>query len=166
MQELKMPKIDGHWLVYRESFETMMRKGAAGKAVTEYLEAIGYEAGQITPTMLFRRGSGLASIYHPNPKRQLTEISVDFASSGDLGIVELVMRVNRFGNMPLEKDYEFWRSELDGVATVLQQARANPRISDYAAERAMWYSIAMMLGILAFVLGVLMTILIVLVFVA
>jgi hypothetical protein len=166
MQELKMPKIDGHWLVYRESFETTMRKGAASKAVTEYLEAIGYEQGQITPTMLFRRGSGFASIYHPNPKRQLTEISVDFASSGELGIVELVMRVNRFGNMPLEKDYEFWRSELDGLATVLQQGRANPRMSDYAAERAMWYSIAMMLGILALVLAVLMTILIVLVFVA
>src|SRR5688572_25889463 len=110
MQELKMPKVDGHWLVYRESFETAMRKGAASKAVTEYLEAIGYHQTQMSPTLLFERGSGIASLYHPNPKRQKTEISVDFASAGEVGIVELVMRVNRLGNMPLGKDYDFWRS--------------------------------------------------------
>src|SRR5688572_18898059 len=130
MQELKMPKVDGHWLVYRESFETKMRKGAASKAITDYLESIGYEQTQMNPTLLFQRGSGFSGVYHPNPKRQKTEISVDFASSGDMGIIELVMRVNRFGNMPLGKDYEFWRAELDGMATVLRNGYAEPRLSD------------------------------------
>ena len=166
MQELKMPKIDGHWLVYRESFETKMRKGAASKALTDYLEAIGYEQGQISPTMLFTRGRSIASLFHPNPKRQKTEISVDFASSGDLSIVELVMRVNRLGNMPLGKDYEFWRAELDGLAMVLRNGYAEPRLSDFAAERAMWYSITMMLAVLAAVLAGLLAILILLVLVA
>ena len=166
MQDVKMPKVDGYWLVYRESFETAMRKGAASKAATEYLEAIGYRQTQLNPTMVFRRGSGLASLYHPNPKRQFTEVSVDFASSGEVGIVELVMRVNRFGNMPLIKDYEFWRAELDGMALVLQQGHAEPRLSDYAAERAMWYSISVMLGVCMATMGVLMALLIFLVFIA
>jgi hypothetical protein len=166
MQELKMPKVDGHWLVYRESFETAMRKGAASKAVTEYLESIGYEQIQMSPTMIFERGSGMASLYHPNPKRQKTQISVDFASAGSTDIVELVMRVNRFGNMPLAKDYEFWRAELDGLAVILQKGSVDSRLSTYAAERAMWYSVSVMLGILAAVLLGLMGILILLVSVA
>lgn len=167
MQELKMPKIDGHWLVYRESYETSLRKGAASKAITEYLEAIGYEQIQMSPTMVFERGSGLASLYHPNPKRQKTEISVDFASAGNTSIVELVMRVNRLGNKPLVKDYEFWRSELNGLSSILQGGHAESQLSDFAAERAMWYSVAVMLGIslAAAILG-LLAILILLVFVA
>lgn len=166
MQELKLPKVDGHWLVYRESLETTMRKGAASKAITAYLEAIGYEQIQMSPTMLFERGSGLASTYHPNPKRQKTELSVDFASSGGTELVELVMRVNRFGNMPLAKDYEFWRAELDGLATILKQGHAEPRISDYAAESAMWYNIAVTLTVLSATLLGLLAILILLVSVA
>lgn len=166
MQELKLPKVDGHWLVYRESLETSLRKGAASKAITEYLEAIGYEQTQTSPTMLFQRGSSIASIYHPNPKRQKTEISVDFANSGSTSIVELVMRVNRFGNMPLAKDYEFWRAELDGLARILKQDHAEVRVSDFAAERAMWYSIAMTLGVLSATLLGLLAILIFLVIVA
>jgi hypothetical protein len=166
MQELKLPKVDGHWLVYRESMETSLRKGAASKAITEYLEAIGYEQVQTNPTMIFQRGSSIASIYHPNPKRQKSEISIDFASSGETNLAELMMRINRFGNMPLAKDYEFWRAELDGLAAILKQGHAEARISDYAAERAMWYSVSVTLGVLSATLLGLLAILIFLVIVA
>ena len=40
MSENTLPKIDRNWLVYRESIDTSMRKGAVQKAITEYLDLI------------------------------------------------------------------------------------------------------------------------------
>jgi hypothetical protein len=69
-------------------------------------------------------------------------------SSGGDSLVELVMRVHRFGNMPLEPDFDFWRAEIDGLAHALNHGFSDPRLSEYAADRAKWYSIAIMLGVL------------------
>lgn len=148
MTEQVRPKKDRSWLVYRESIATEMRLGAAKKAVTEYFESLGYRQIQIHPSLEFERGAVLASLYSPNPRSQKTHLTVDVVGSGSDSMIELVMRVNRFGNMPLEPDYDFWRSEIEGLANTLHYGYSDPRMSDYAAGRAKWYSIAIMLGIL------------------
>jgi hypothetical protein len=148
MAEQVRPKKDRSWLVYRESVTTEMRQGAAKKVIVEYFESIGFRQTQISPSMLFERGAILASLYSPNPRSQKTQLTVDVVSSGGDSLVELVMRVHRFGNMPLEPDFDFWRAEIDGLAYALNHGFSDPRLSEYAADRAKWYSIAIMLGVL------------------
>lgn len=148
MSNIIMPETDGHWRVYKLSIETDVRKGAAGKYISEYLEAIGFTQGQINPTMVFERGANLASLYNMNPKSQKTEITVDFASIAGQTIVELTMRVNCLGNKPLSKDFEFWATELAGINEVLEHGYVNPFLSDFAAERAKWYNVSVLLSIL------------------
>jgi len=147
MSENIMPKIDRHWLVYRESIEFEMRPGAMGKTITEYFESIGFKQTQISPTMIFERGSSLASLYDPNPKHQKTEVSIDIVGSHGLSIVELTMRINSLGNKALRSDYEFWRAEIDGLSHALNYGYVDPRWSDYAAERAKWNNIAVTMGV-------------------
>lgn len=158
MSNIIMPSADRHWRVYQRSIETTVRKGAASKALTEYLEAIGYTQLQVSPTMLFERGANLASLYNPNPKSQKTEISVDFATISGVTVLEVTMRVNCFGNRPLSKDYEFWDTELAGIVDAVEHGYVNPRLSDYAAERAMWYSIAIQLIVLMVMLFITMSV--------
>jgi hypothetical protein len=165
MSEHIMPKTDRNWLVYRESIEVEMRKGAMGKSITEYFESIGYKQSQISPTLIFERGAMLASLYDPNPKHQKTEITIDIVSSGKQSIVELMMRVNRLGNIPLQKDYEFWRAEIDGLAHALNYGYVDPRWSDYAADRAKWYSMVVMMGIAMIVMALLFALLLGLLFI-
>ena len=148
MTEQVHPKKDRSWLVYRESIATEMRQGAAKKAVIEYFESIGFRQTQISPSMQFERGAILASLYSPNPRSQKTLLTVDVVSRGGDSLIELVMRINRFGNMPLEPDFDFWRAEIDGLANALNHGYSDPRLSEYAAERAKWYSISIMLGVL------------------
>lgn len=148
MSNIIMPETDGHWRVYKLSIETDVRKGAATKYITEYLEAIGFNQRQISPTMIFERGASLASLYNMNPKSQKTEITVDFASIAGQMIVELTMRVNCLGNKPLSKDFEFWAAELAGINEVLEHGYVNPFVSDFAADRAKWYNISVMLTVL------------------
>lgn len=155
MPENIMPKIDRNWLVYRESIEIEMRQGAMGKAITEYFESIGFKQTQISPTLGFERGSRLASLYDPNPKHQKTELSIDIVGQSGHSIIELTMRINRLGNRPIRADYEFWRAEIDGLALALNYGYLDPRWSDYAAERAKWNNIAVTLGILIIVIGIL-----------
>ena len=76
MSNVTVPISDRHWRVYQRSIETTVRKGAASKALTEYLEAIGYTQLQISPTMTFERGANFASLYNPNPKSQKTEMAL------------------------------------------------------------------------------------------
>jgi hypothetical protein len=148
MTEQVYPKKDRSWLVYREALPTALRQGAAKKVVIEYLESLGFRQTQVGPTMQFERGAILASLYSPNPRSQKTELTVDVVSRGSESLIELVMRIQRFGNLPLEPDFDFWRAEIDGLATMLNDSYADPRLSEYAAERAKWYSIALMLGVL------------------
>ncbi|MEM9953714.1 MAG: hypothetical protein AAFV93_17540 [Chloroflexota bacterium] len=140
-----MPSKDGTWRVYQVSIETDVRKGAASKYITEYLQAIGFSQTQISPTMIFERGATLASMYNFNPKAQKTEVSVDFASVGNQTIIELTMRINCLGNRPLSKDYEFWAAEIAGIEDVLEHGYVNPYISAFAAERAFWYNVTVAL---------------------
>ena len=149
MSEQIHPKKDRNWLVYRHSIETDMRKGAASKAIIEYLDAVGYHQSRITPSMEFERGAMLAGFYNPNPRSQKTIITVDFVSVGGNTVIELVMRINRAGNMPLSKDFEFWEAEIRGIENSLHYGYCDPRLSEYAADRAKWYSIAIMLGIIS-----------------
>ena len=148
MAEQVRPRKDRSWLVYRESVATEMRQGAAKKAVIEYFESIGFRQTQISPSMQFERGAILASLYSPNPRSQKTHLTVDVVSRGNDSLIELVMRVHRFGNIPLEPDFDFWRAEIDGLANMLNHGYADPRLSEYAADRAKWYSISIMLGVL------------------
>lgn len=157
MPNIIMPETEGHWRVYKLSIETDVRKGAATKYITEYLEAIGFMQQQIHPTMIFERGANLASLYNMNPKAQKTEVSADFASIGGQTIVELTMRVNCLGNKPLSKDYEFWAAELAGIDEVLKHGYVNPYVSDFAADRAKWYNISVMLGILILTIGLMIS---------
>jgi hypothetical protein len=154
MSERIMPKIDHNWLVYHESIEVEMRKGAMSKAITEYFESIGFRQTQISPSMTFERGAMLASLYDPNPKHQKTHISIDIVSHGNQSLIELTMRINRLGNIPLQADYEFWRSEIDGLAHAIHYGYVDSRWSDYAAERAKWYSVVIMLGVSMVVIAV------------
>lgn len=156
MSQIMMPQRDGQWLVYAVSLETQTRQGAAGKRIAEYFDAVGYEQTQLSPTMIFERGFSLSSLYNPNPKSQKTIVHVDFASTGTFTIVEVQMRVNRMGNRPLSKDYEFWDTELRGMQQALDTGILDPQTSYYAAERARWYSITVMLTVLVVVLMVLM----------
>jgi len=151
------PTKERFWRVYQISLETSVRKGAASKAITEYLQSIGFTQTQISPTLLFERGSNLASLYNFNPKSQKTEVSVDFASAGEQTIVELTMRINCFANQPLSKDYEFWAAELDGIQDALDHGYVNPAISDFAAERALWYNVSIMLGVLILTISLTIT---------
>lgn len=155
MSENIMPKIDRNWLVYRESIEVEMRQGAIGKAITEYFESIGFKQTQISPTQGFERGSSLAGLYDPNPKHQKTIVSVDIVGSHGHSVIELTMRINRLGTRPLRADYEFWRAEIDGLSHALNYGYVDPRWSDYAAERAKWNNIAVMMGVLIIVMGIL-----------
>ncbi|MDQ7024348.1 MAG: hypothetical protein Q9P01_03525 [Anaerolineae bacterium] len=148
MSEQVHPKKDRSWLVYRESIPTEMRQGAAKKAITEYFESIGFRQTQMSPSLQFERGALLASLYSPNPRSQKTHITADIVSSGSENLIELVVRINRFGNIPLEPDFDFWRVEIEGLANTVQQGYSDPRLSEYAAERAKWYSIAMMMALL------------------
>ena len=107
--------------------------------------------------MLFQRGASLASLYNPNPKSQKTEISVDFASISGITVLEVTMRVNCLGNKPLRRDYEFWETELDGIVDALEHGYVNPNISDYVADRAMWYSVTVMLMVLMITLSLTIT---------
>ena len=157
MSNITIPMSDGHWRVYHRSIETTIRKGAASKALIEYLGSIGYSQYQINPTLLFERGANLASLYNPNPKSQKTEISVDFASISGITVLEVTMRVNCLGNKPLRRDYEFWEAELDGIVDALEHGYVNPRLSDYAADRAMWYSVTVMLMVLMITLSLTIT---------
>lgn len=152
MSNITMPISDGHWRVYQRSIETTIRKGAANKTLTEYLDSIGYTQLQVSPTLLFERGASLASLYNPNPKSQKTEISVDFASISGVTVLEVTMRVNCLGNKPLRRDYEFWETELSGIEDALEHGYVNPHMSEYAADRAMWYSITVMLMVLILML--------------
>ena len=148
MTNIIMPVAEGHWHVYKLSIETSVRKGAATKYITEYLEAIGFTQLQISPTMIFERGANLASLYNMNPKSQKTEVTVDFASIAGQTIVEVTMRVNCFGNKALSKDYEFRAAELAGINEVLEHGYVNPFVSQFAAERALWYNVTVTLTVL------------------
>lgn len=147
MPERIQPKKDRNWLVYRYAIESDMRKGAISKAITEYLEAIGYRQTRISPSMEFERGTTMASLYNPNPRSQKTIITIDIVGAGGHSIVEAVMRVNCRGNLPLSKDFDFWQTELQGIEKSLHYGYCDPRLSEYAADRAKWYSIAIMLGV-------------------
>lgn len=151
------PQRDRHWLVYRLSIETQVRQGAAGKAITDYMGALDYVQTQLSPTLIFERGASLSSLYNPNPKSQKTIVTVDFASLGQTTIVEIQMRVNCMGNRPLSKDYDFWAAELYGIEQVLTGDYVDPVTSDFAAERAQWYNVAVMLTVLVVTLVVLMS---------
>jgi|GEM_PF-4867473 len=152
MSNIIMPVKEGSWQVYQLSIETPVRKGAASKYISEYLAAIGFTQTRLSPTMLFERGSNLASLYNMNPKAQKTEIAVDFASIAGQTIIELTMRVNCLGNKPLSKDYEFWAAELAGIDDVLEHGYVNPYLSDFAAERAFWYNVTVLMAILMIVI--------------
>jgi hypothetical protein len=125
-----------------------MRAGAAEKTADKYFEALGYEIEDISSTRYYRRGSWLAGFYHPNPGRQQTKVRVDVLKqmNGET-LLEVEMRVNTLGNVPLSKDYEFWRAELQGFANALHFGYIDPALSEMAGERAMWYSVATMLGV-------------------
>lgn len=162
MSNITMPISDRHWRVYHRSIETTIRKGAASKALTEYLQAIGYTQGQINPTMLFERGANFASLYNPNPKSQKTEISVDFATISGVTVLEVTMRIDCLGNRPLSKDFEFWDTELNSITDALEHGYVNPCLSDYAAERAMWYSVAIQLIVLMLALSITLSVFLIL----
>lgn len=157
MSNMMMPVVEGYWRVYKLSIETSVRQGAAAKYISAYLESIGFEHRQVSPTMIFERGSSFAGIYNMNPKAQKTEITVDFATIAGQTVVELTMRVNCFGNRPLSKDYEFWSAELAGIEDALEHGYANPAVSQYAAERAMWYNLAVFLAVLILSLSLTVT---------
>lgn len=152
MPDTTMPVFEGHWLVYHYSIPTTVRRGAAAKYISEYLDSIGYQQTQMSPTMRFQRGWRFASLFNPNPKSQKTDITVDFASVGQETIIEVTMRINCFGNRPLRKDYEFWQAELGGIEEALDNGYVNPLISDFAAERALWYNVTITLIVLFVVL--------------
>lgn len=152
MSNIIMPIKDGSWQIYQVSIETPVRKGAAAKYISQYLEAIGFTQTQINPTMLFERGATFASLYNMNPKSQKTDISVDFATIEGQTVIELTMRVNCLGNKPLSKDYEFWTAELAGIEDVLEHGYVNPYLSDFAAERAFWYNVTVLMAILMIVI--------------
>jgi hypothetical protein len=142
-----MPARDGRWLVFRQTVNTDMRAGAAGKTADTYFENLGYHLHETSPARQYRRGSWLAGFYHPNPDRQQTEITVDILpQAGGETLLEVEMRVSTLGNVPLSKDYEFWRAELQGFANALHFGYIDPALSEMAAERAMWYSVATLLG--------------------
>jgi hypothetical protein len=138
------PRYDHHWLVYQASLDAPMRPGAASKTVTEYLESVGFEIVQSSPSLVFKRGNWLSSLYNPNPRSQQTHLTVDVVSGSGGSVVELTMRVNRMGNVPLGRDYEFWQAEIDGMLQALQHGYADPRMSEYAADRARLYSLVVM----------------------
>ncbi|MGJ3241057.1 MAG: hypothetical protein ACFE0Q_20270 [Anaerolineae bacterium] len=156
MSHIIMPTRDRHWRVYQLSITTDVRKGAATKYITEYMEAIGFVQTQLNPTLIFERGNTLASLYNMNPKSQKTIASMDFASIDGQTVIELTMRVNCLGNQPLSKDFEFWALELAGIEDVLNHGYVNPTLSDLASERALWYnvSIALMLVIVTIALTI------------
>lgn len=161
---IKAPKRDGYWLVYQHSIVTDVRRGAAAKYATEFLEAAGYRQSQSSPTMIFQRGWQLAGLFNPNPKRQQTIIHMDLVSSGAETLIEMTMRVNCIGNRPLSKDLDFWQAELNGIQEAIEVGYANPLISTYAAERALWYNVVILICVLLLVLvalfGGIMTLLI------
>lgn len=150
------PRHDGHWLVYQTTLQAPVRPGAASKTVIEYLESIGFELTRSSPSLFFERGGWLASLYNPDPRSQQTYITADVLSGGDGSAIELSMRVNRMGNLPLRRDYEFWQTELNGMEQALQHGYADPRLSEYAADRARLYSIMVMQWVLLAVLTLLL----------
>lgn len=149
MSEPLMPKKERGTLVYRVSYKTTVRLGATQKALQDYLEAIGYKVQRHSPTMILERGSWLASWVHPNPRHQKSRLTLDFISNGEQTLVEAVLRVSRLGNVPLRPDYDFWQTELEELRRVLQLEPVNPLLSRYAAERALWYSVSVMLAVLS-----------------
>jgi len=146
------PKSDRHWLVYRQSIATEMRQGAAAKAISEYLEALGYQQTKSSPSLIFERGRVLAGLYNPNPRSQKTIMTVDFVRSGDEALLEVALRVNCLGNLPLQADKDFWQAELDGLAHTVHYGYCDPRLSYFAAERAKWYSLAIAAAVMIVIL--------------
>lgn len=152
MQNIKEPKIDNNWLVYRESFSTEMRAGAARKAVVEYLESIGFVQTQTKPSLQFERGTAFDGIYNPDPRFLRTEITVDLVGMGGDTVIEIVMRVNRLANIALQPHYDFWKAELHGLNNALMFGYADPLLSAYAAERAKWFAVTLIFAALMVVL--------------
>lgn len=138
-------KIDRNRLVYRKSMETSLRQGAAQKIIIEYLEAVGYEQSQSTPSMKFERGATFSGLFHPDPRLQRAEMTIDLVSMGTNTIAEVVLAIPRFRVQPNSVYAEFWDAELDGLAQALRYNAVEARLSVFAAERAMWSSIAAIL---------------------
>lgn len=149
-----MPQRDGRWLIFHETIETDMRAGAASKAADAYFDALGYAHIASQPSRHYTRGKSLASWYHPNPRTYQTNVIIDaLTDAHGCTLLEIEMRVNTFGNAPHDKDEDFWQAELDGLASTLRYGYSDPLLSYYAAERAMWYSVAVLLAVIMSVMG-------------
>lgn len=150
-------KRDRHWVVFRQAITTDMRQGAASKAIASYLEDVGYQQTQTSPSLIFARGNALAGLFNQNPADQQAEITVDVVGSGTgNSIIEVTLRVNGFGKLLLRPDVEFWEAELSGLSNAVRFGYADPRLSYFAAERARWVKIAGTLSLLLVSVAVLL----------
>lgn len=154
--DVAMPVREGVWLIYKKTIRTTHRPGAVAKEIHAYFDALGYEQTQTTPTMIFERGGGLASLYSPNPASQKMRVLIDMVSGGDNETwVEVRLRVNSLGSLSFAADHDFREAELEGLRLLLEYGCLNTLLSQYAADRAKWFSLVVILATLAVMFGVL-----------
>lgn len=151
-----MPKIDRDWLVFRRSIETERRPGATSKAITEYLQDIGFSVESSSPSYVFQRGRVMGGVTAFDPRNYRTEVRVDVLSGVGKHLVEVEWRVNRFAAWPTSADLDCWRVELDGIEQAATTGFADERISHYAAQRAFFLRVSIWLGIVLAALLLLM----------
>jgi hypothetical protein len=156
LKDAIMPAREGVWLVYTTSILTTRRQGAVSKDVTAYFEALGYMLERSTPSMEFSRGSVLRGMTSSSPASQKTEITVDVIGGSQAGetVVEVKMRVGTFGTWSFQTDHDFREAELYGLQVALEYGYIDQKLSQFAADRAKYYSMMVALMGIAVLAGV------------
>ncbi len=153
---LPLPVREGTWLVYKRTLTTPRRPGAASKDIQTYFEALGYTQTHTTPTLIFERGSWLKSLYSPSPASQKMRVLVDVLSSNDNEtLVEVRLHVHTWGSFSFGTDHDFRAAELEGLHLMVAYGYLDVARSQYAADRAKWFSVAVALAGITILSGVL-----------
>ena len=115
------------------------------ETLLDYLAMIGYRATGQEPWTTFERGSSVARVYALSPRQIKASLSVQpIYEADDLTGVTLNLNVNA-GQPLLKREAEFWEKELDAMEAALCYGYLNPIVSDYAASRALWFNLSILL---------------------
>lgn len=91
--------------------------------ISAYLEKQGYKLVKSQPSLIYERGSSLGSFVSFSPKGWQAKIFVALSASNDQTTVAVRFDINTTGQLVIEGERRFWKTELDGLDAAIRMGK-------------------------------------------
>ena len=124
---------------------TTLSREAAYQRLNDYLKLLEYYPISLAP-LVYERETSWLELLRCSPRGLKSRVDAKiWTDYNDDTIITLDIKpeYNPMVIMLTEKDWDFWRAEMDGIEAALLHDYVDTSGIDYAASRASWYSLAL-----------------------